>query len=116
MTLTWLLSMLATAAAALSSRAIGKPAWWIGVPSDPAFPGLWLLPFAVPVAAIVALRRWPRRSPWIGAACSLVTGGVALGDVATSPGTAVVLGAVAAATLLASVASLAGRPTRTATG
>ena len=109
MRLTWLLSMVATAAAALASRTVGKPAWWTETASDPSFPGMWVLPFIAPVVAMVALRRWPRRSPWIGVACSLVTGGFAAGDVATSPGTAVVLAAVAAATLLASVASFAGR-------
>jgi hypothetical protein len=116
MRFTWLVSIVATAAVALASRTVGKPAWWTGTSSDPAFFGMWVLPFVAPVVAMAALRRWPGRSPWIGAACSLVMGGFAIGDVSNSPGTAVVLGAVAAATLLASVASFGGRtrvpPTR----
>jgi hypothetical protein len=109
MTATWLLSMMAIAAAGLGSRSIGKPAWWIGTPMGPSSALLLVLPLIAPVTAIVAVRRWPARSPWVGVVCALVTGGVALGDVAYSPGTAVVVGAVAAAALLASIASLAGR-------
>jgi hypothetical protein len=105
--------MVATAAAALASQTVGKPAWWIGSDANPAFVGLWVLPFVAPIVAMVAIRRWPWRSPWIGAACSFVTGGFAVGDVGNSPGTAVVMAAIAAATLLASVASLVGRSVRT---
>ncbi len=113
MRFTWLVSMVATAAAALASQTVGKPAWWIGSDANPAFVGLWVLPFVAPIVAMVAIRRWPWRSPWIGAACSFVTGGFAVGDVGNSPGTAVVMAAIAAATLLASVASLVGRSVRT---
>lgn len=110
MTATLLLSMVALAAAALAGAAVGKPAWWIGSEIGPAQVALWVLPFVPPIMAMVAVRRWPRRSPWVGIACSLATGGVASADVTNSPGTAVVVGAVATAMLLASVASFAGRP------
>jgi len=105
MTVTWLLSVMAPVAAGLGSRSIGKPAWWMSSAL------LWVLPLIGPVVAIVAVRRWPARSPWVGAVCALVTGGYAFGDVSNSPGAAVVVGAVAAASLLASIASFAGRGT-----
>jgi len=108
-TATWVLAAMAIAAAALASTAVGKPAWWLG---GPVALGFLPLPFVAPGAAIIAVRRWPRHSPWVGVLCSIVTGGFAFGDVVNSPGIAVVMGAVAMATVLASLASFAGRQQR----
>ena len=63
----------------------------------------------MPVVSIIAVLRLPRIAGYIGIGCSLVLAGVAIGDIAGSPGIAIVEGIVAVSALFIAIATLAGR-------
>ena len=105
----WLLVTAGITCAAIASRSVGKSTWWLGPESNPTFPLLWALPFLMPVVSIIAVLRLPRIAGYIGIGCSLVLAGVAIGDIAGSPGVAIIEGIVAVSALFIAIATLAGR-------
>lgn len=105
----WLLVTAALTCAAIASRSVGKSTWWLGPESNPTFALLWALPFLMPVVSIVAILRLPRIAGYVGIGCSLVLTGVAIGDIAGSPGIAIIEGITAVSALFIAIATLAGR-------
>ena len=105
----WLLVTAGITCAAIASRSVGKSTWWLGPESNPTFPLLWALPFLMPVVSIIAVLRLPHIAGYVGIGCSLVLAGVAIGDIAGSPGIAIVEGIVAVSALFIAIATLAGR-------
>ena len=105
----WLLVTAALTCAAIASRSVGKSTWWLGPESNPTFALLWALPFLMPVVSIVAILRLPRIAGYVGIGCSLVLAGVAIGDIAGSPGIAIIEGITAVSALFIAIATLAGR-------
>jgi len=107
---TWLGVTAALAAVAISSRNVGKPTWWLGTASDPAFIGLWFVPFLAPIAAIVSALRYARWASFVGMGASLVIAAIAVVDIESTPGVALMEIVVAATAMTTAIASLAGRP------
>ena len=105
----WLLVTAGITCAAIASRSVGKSTWWLGPESNPTFPLLWALPFLMPVVSIIAVLRLPHIAGYVGIGCSLVLAGVAIGDIAGSPGIAIIEGTVAVSALFIAIATLAGR-------
>ena len=62
----------------------------------------------MPVVSIIAIIRLPRIAGYIGIGCALVLAGVAIGDIAGTPGIAIVEGIIAVAALFIAVATFAG--------
>lgn len=108
---TWVATLLAFVAVAISSRTVGKPAWWIGPSTDKA-PFVYLLvPVAIIMTPIVCLFYAPSRAARIGMTCASLLAVVGLVDLHDSPGVAVVELIIAASALMASVALRAGAST-----
>lgn len=107
---TWLAVTAALAAVAISSRNVGKPTWWLGTASDPTFVALWFLPFLAPIAAIIAALRHARWASFVGMGASLAIAAIAVVDIESSPGVALMEIVVAACAMTTAIASLAGRP------
>jgi len=105
----WLLVTAALAAAAVTGRNIGKPTWWLGTTSDPAWPLLWVVPFLAPIAVIVSAITAGRWAPFARVGASLYLGAVATLDIESTPAVALIQVVVACAAFLVSIASLAGR-------
>jgi hypothetical protein len=105
----WLMVTAALAAAAVTGRNIGKPTWWLGTASDPAWPLLWVVPFLAPIAVIVCAIVAGRWAPFTGIGASLYLGAVATLDLENTPAVALIQVVVACAAFLVSIASLAGR-------
>jgi hypothetical protein len=106
----WVGIFLCQVAVAVSSRNIGKSAWWLGPESNPQFPLLWGLPFAITIAGLVATQRPRRYTIFIHLGCVAALVGVALGDVSNAPGVALLEFVLAGIALLVSLVSLAARP------
>ncbi|MFZ9488335.1 MAG: hypothetical protein ACO28X_02060 [Ilumatobacteraceae bacterium] len=106
----WVGILLCQVAVAISSRNIGKSAWWLGPESNPQFPLVWALPFAITVAGLVATQRPRRYTIFIHLGCVVALVGVAIGDVSNAPGVALLEFVLAGIALLVSLVSLASRP------
>lgn len=106
----WVGILLCQVAVAISSRNIGKSAWWLGPESNPQFPLVWALPFAITIAGLVATQRPRRYTVFIHLGCVVALVGVALGDVSNAPGVALLEFVLAGIALLVSLVSLASRP------
>lgn len=106
----WIGILLCQVAVAISSRNIGKSAWWLGPESNPQFPLVWALPFAITIAGLVATQRPRPYTKFIHLGCVLALVGVALGDVSNAPGVALLEFVLAGIALLVSLVSLAARP------
>jgi hypothetical protein len=107
----WVLVSLAVAAVAISSDLIGRPVWWADEQrwSTPVLYALGLL-FLLPSVLMTVLSIL--RGPWVHVGAWIVSfelTALALVDRNDSPGSAVVLAALAAASLLAGVATLSAR-------
>ena len=63
----------------------------------------------MPVVSIIAVLRLPHIAGYVGIGCSLVLAGVAIGDIAGSPGIAIIEGTIAVSALFIAIATLAGR-------
>ena len=107
--ISWVLITAALAAAAVTGRNIGKPTWWLGTESDPAWPVLWVVPFLAPIVVIVCTITAGRWAPFAGMGASLFLGAVALLDLENTPAVALIEVVIAIAALLVSFASFAGR-------
>lgn len=108
---TWGGALLALAAAAISSRTVGKPTWWIGPSTDPASFASLLVPVALTVAPAVVIASAPHLANRVGLACSAGIAVMAAYDIGDTPGVAIIEGVVAVATATISVALRAGRTT-----
>ena len=104
----WIIVMAGLIATAVTGRNVGKPAWWIGTETDPAFVLLWIAPFVLPVFTILLAFRASRLVPFAGIASAIVIAAFAVGDMQSSPGVALVGGIVAFGALLISLATFAG--------
>lgn len=104
----WGLVMAAVVALGTTSSKIGKPAWWVGDHRPVTFTWTWLLPFALPAAALLAAsanRRGALALSAMAAFSVAVVGAIDLGEV---PGVAAGQLAVALAAALLTVAAGAG--------
>ena len=109
-TISWIGLLFCQAAVAVTSRNIGKSAWWLGPEGDPQFPLVWFTPFAIIVVALVATQRPRKFTFFVHLACVALLIAVASGDVVDSPGVAALQYGIAAIALLVSLVSLAARP------
>lgn len=109
-TISWVGVLLCQVAVAVTSRNIGKSAWWLGPESNPQFPLMWAIPFLITIAALVATQRPRKYTVVVHLACVAMLVAVATGDVQNSPGVAALQYGVAAIALLVSFVSLAARP------
>ena len=107
--LSWLVLGFAILALAISSRSLGKPAWWLGPESNPRFFIIWATPFVPPLASIIASLRFSRWATLVSLLSALALALIALVDINSSPGIAVGEFVLAGAGALIAVASLAGR-------
>lgn len=108
--ISWVGIALCQVAVAVTSRNIGKSAWWLGPESNPRFPLVWAVPFLITVAAFVATQRPRKYTIVVHLVCVALLAAVATGDVANSPGVAALQYVVAGIALLVSFVSLAARP------
>ena len=109
-TISWVGVLLCQIAVAVTSRNIGKSAWWLGPESNPRFPLIWAIPFVIIVAALVATQRVGKFTIVIHLVCAALLTAVATGDVANSPGVAMLQYVVAGIAFIVSFVSLAARP------
>ena len=109
-TISWVGILLCQVAVAVTSRNVGKSAWWLGPESNPQFPLVWAIPFLITIAALIATQRPRRYTIVVHLVCVVLLTAVATGDVQNSPGVAVLQYGVAAIALLVSFVSLAARP------
>lgn len=109
-TVSWVGVLLCQVAVAVTSRNIGKSAWWLGPESNPRFPLVWAIPFAIIIVALVATQRPTRYTIAVHILCVGLLAAVATGDVPNSPGIAMLQFVVAGIALLVSLVSLAARP------
>lgn len=109
-TISWVGVLLCQVAVAVTSRNIGKSAWWLGPESNPRFPLVWAIPFVIIVAGLVATQRPRRYTIVVHLVCTALLAAVATGDVVDSPGVAMLQYVVAGIALLVSLVSLAARP------
>jgi hypothetical protein len=99
----WILIVITMFAVGGGSQQIGKPTWWLDIVA------LIVVPFVLPVLAVVmAVRNAPRALVigWLAAVSLAVT---AVFDIRPSPGAALVEGGLALAGLLVTTSALAGR-------
>jgi len=108
--ISWVGIAVCQVAVAVTSRNIGKSAWWLGPESNPRFPLVWAVPFLITVAAFVATQRPRKYTIVVHLVCVALLAAVATGDVANSPGVAALQYVVAGIALLVSFVSLAARP------
>jgi hypothetical protein len=109
-TISWVGILLCQVAVAVTSRNVGKSAWWLGPESNPQFPLVWAIPFLITIAALIAIQRPRRYTIVVHLVCVVLLAAVATGDVQNSPGVAALQYGVAAIALLVSFVSLAARP------
>jgi membrane protease YdiL (CAAX protease family) len=107
----WVLVSLGVAAVAISSDLIGRPVWWADEQRWPylvlyALGLLFLLPSVLMTVLSLLRGPWVHLGAWI---VSVELAALALVDRNDSPGSAVVLAALAVASLLAGVAALSAR-------
>ena len=106
----WALMAICLACVGASSQIIGRPTWWA---DDERWSTVLVSIFVVLVfgaataVAVWALFRRPF-TPLISTTGAVLLGASALVDIDTSPGSAVVTGALATAALLLSIGSLSG--------
>ncbi len=110
---TWIATLLAVIAIAISSRTLSRPPWWLGPASDPA-------PFYAPAILVIvivgtALAYLGSHSvaPLVGILSSLFLGIFAVADIDATIGVALAQIIVATAALLGSIATFAGIHERT---
>ena len=109
-TVSWVALLFCQAAVAVTSRNIGKAAWWLGPESNPQFPLVWATPFIIILAALIATQRPRKYTIIIHLVCVALLAAVATGDISDAPGIAVLQYGIAAIALLISLVSLAAKP------
>ena len=106
----WVGLLLCYIAVAVSSRNIGKSAWWLGPESNPQFFLVSALPFVIVIAGLVATQRPRKYTVLIHLGCVLALLGFAIGDIDNAPGVAMLEFVLAGIALLVTLVSLAARP------
>ena len=101
---TWILTLGALVAVAVSSRTIGRPVWWLGPSVNPAHPLAVMIPVAIVVCPLVVAVRHPRRMGVVGIASAVALAATSIPDVSDKPGVAIAVLTVAVAALGGSVA------------
>lgn len=101
---TWLGTLAAIVAIAISSRTIGRPLWWLGTRFHPAHPVLMLIPLALIAIPIVATWRAPHLMLRTNIICSILLMATALPDLGSSSSVAVAVIVIGAASLVAAIA------------
>jgi hypothetical protein len=109
-TASWIGIFFCQIAVAVTSRNIGKSAWWLGPESNPQFPLVWAVPFAITLVALIATQRTRRYTIFVHLACVALLVAVATGDLSNAPGVAMLQYVVAGIALLVTFVSLAARP------
>ncbi|MEY3341518.1 MAG: hypothetical protein RLZZ269_1429 [Actinomycetota bacterium] len=115
----WALMAICLACVGASSQIIGRPTWWA---DDERWSAVIVSIFVLVVfGAATAIAVWSffRRpfTPFVSTTGALLLGASSLADVDSSPGSAVVTGALAVAALLLSIGSFSGiEPSRSAAG
>ena len=109
-TASWIGILFCQIAVAVTSRNIGKSAWWLGPESNPQFPLVWAVPFAITLVALIATQRTRKYTIFIHLACVALLVAVATGDLSNAPGVAMLQYVVAGIALLVTFVSLAARP------
>ena len=115
----WALMAICLACVGASSQIIGRPTWWA---DDERWSAVVVSIFVLVVfGAATAIAVWSffRRpfTPFVSTTGALLLGASSLADVDSSPGAAVVTGALAVAALLLSIGSFSGiEPSRSAAG
>lgn len=104
--ITWIATLAALVAVAISSRTIGQPVWWLGSRVDPASPLLMVVPLTLIVIPLVATWRAPIHMVRVSVACSLLLTATSLADIGNSIATATGIFVVGAASFLSSIAQL----------
>jgi hypothetical protein len=104
--LSWMLLVAAQGVLWFAARRIGLSTWWLGAESSPRPMLVSYLPFAAPVAVIIASLRATRWLPFWGFAGTLPLAATAAGDLGRSPGAAAVEFALAASGAMVSLAAL----------
>ena len=107
-TVGWLCALLGMASVWKSSRTLGLATWWLGPSADPQLLVVSLLPFAAPIALVIASMRNVRYLPHAGVVGGLALLGVGAGDLGRFTGLATAELAIGGAALLVSIASFAG--------
>ena len=108
-TASWIGILFCQIAVAVTSRNIGKSAWWLGPESNPQFPLVWAVPFAITLVALIATQRTRKYTIFIHLACVALLVAVATGDLSNAPGVAMLQYVVAGIALLVTFVSLAAR-------
>jgi len=106
----WIGIVLCQVAVAVTSRNIGKSAWWLGPESNPQFPLVWATPFVVTLIALIATQRPRKYTVAIHVVCVVLLAVIATGDLKGSPGVAVLQYGIALIALLTTFVSMAARP------
>jgi hypothetical protein len=104
--LSWMLVVAAQGVLWFAARRIGLSTWWLGPESEPRPVLVSYLPFAAPVAMIIASLRATRWLPFWGLAAAASLAACAAGDLGRSPGVAAVEFALAASGTMVSLAAL----------
>ncbi|MEY3805258.1 MAG: hypothetical protein RIR69_70 [Actinomycetota bacterium] len=104
--ITWIATLAALVAVAISSRTIGQPVWWLGPRADPASPLFMLIPLTMIVVPLVATWRAPHNMVSVNVVCSLLLIATALPDIGRSVAIAAAVGTVGLASFLSSIAQL----------
>lgn len=104
--ITWIATLAALIAVAISSRTIGQPVWWLGSRVDPAPALLMLIPLTLIVVPLVATWRAPHVMVRTSLICSALLSATAFPDISNSFAIAVAVFIVGFASFLASIAQL----------
>jgi hypothetical protein len=93
---------------AIASRRLGLSVWWLGTETSPAPVYLTVLPFVMPVVAVMWALSGRRRAPLMGLAAAVATGAVAVGDIDRVPGLAATEALLALGGAIVSLAAMSG--------
>jgi hypothetical protein len=105
----WSLVFVALIAVWKTSRELGLATWWLGPLGQPRPFPVTMLPFVAPVAMVVSVYNNVTWTPWAGLVAAAWLAAVGVVDLGRVTGLAIVTLVIAAAGLMASVASFAGR-------
>ena len=108
----WVGVMLGFGAVWQSGRVSGISPWWLGPATNQRLFVIIAIPFVAPALAVLAGIARLRITCYVGIAAAIATAAVALADRSQYPGIAAVESALAAAGLLISIGSFAGRMRR----
>lgn len=104
--ITWVATLAAVVAVAISSRTIGQPVWWLGSRAEPAPALFMLVPLSLIVIPLVATWRAPIIMVRTSIICSLLLVATSLPDFGTSVAIALAVCTIGGCSFLASIAQL----------